>query len=197
MKMSRCPPEDEYRFVALDVETANNDRASICQIGLACVDWDNQIHTWSTYVDPEVAFSSFNTKLHGINANTVARANAFPIVWESLEPFLKQYAMVQHSRFDELAINAACQRHALNLPRFKWTDSVKVAQHAWPQFKGNGGHGLSSLKKRLGLRFKHHDAGEDAGASAQVILRAEIVLGDQFAKVTAIPTIRQLQLPLW
>ncbi|MFC7292556.1 3'-5' exonuclease [Hirschia litorea] len=195
--MSGCPPEDEYRFVALDVETANNDRASICQIGLACVDWDNQISKWSIYVDPEVSFSSFNSKLHGINADTVARASAFPDVWGRLGPFLKQFSMVQHSRFDELAINAACQKYMLDIPRLKWTDSVKVAQHAWPQFKGNGGHGLASLKKRLGLSFKHHDAGEDAGASAQIILRAEAVLGDQFAKVTTIPTVRQLQLPLW
>ncbi len=188
------PPEDDYRFIALDVETANNDRASICQIGLACVGWDGEILIWSTYVNPDVSFSAFNTKLHGIGADTVRHAQMFPDVWGRLQPFLKQHAMVQHSRFDELAINAACQMHALPLPRLAWTDSVKVAQQAWPQFKGNGGHGLSSLKKRLGLKFKHHDAGEDAGASAQIILRAESVLGHAFGKVTSIPTQRQLRL---
>jgi len=30
-------PDDNFRFIALDVETACSDAASICQIGLACV----------------------------------------------------------------------------------------------------------------------------------------------------------------
>ena len=38
---------------------------------------------------------------------------------------------------------------------------------------GNGGHGLASLKQHLGLVFDHHDAGEDARAAAEVVLRAE------------------------
>ncbi len=47
-------PEGPFRFAALDVETANNDRSSICQIGVACVRQDNTIVSWKTYVDPEV-----------------------------------------------------------------------------------------------------------------------------------------------
>ena len=39
--------------------------------------------------------------------------------------------------------------------------------------RGNGGHGLASLKQHLGLEFDHHDAGEDARAAAEVVLRAE------------------------
>lgn len=30
-------PDGSFRFIALDVETACSDAASICQIGLACV----------------------------------------------------------------------------------------------------------------------------------------------------------------
>ena len=44
--------------------------------------------------------------------------------------------------------------------------SVRIAQRAWPEFKGNGGHGLSHLKQRLQLDFRHHDAQEDARAAA-------------------------------
>lgn len=35
-----------------------------------------------------------------------------------------------------------------------------------------GGFGLQSLKEHLGLVFRHHDAGEDARAAAEVVLRA-------------------------
>lgn len=58
-------------------------------------------------------------------------------------------------------------------PAWHWQDSVTVARKAWPELKGNGGHGLASLKGHLGLSFDHHDAGEDARAAAEVVLHAE------------------------
>jgi hypothetical protein len=70
-----------------------------------------------------------------------------------------------------------------------WTNSVTVARQAWPALKGVGGHGLANIKKHLGLEFHHHDAGEDARASATVILRAEDLLGrplDEISKAMAV-----------
>ncbi|WP_342713966.1 hypothetical protein [Loktanella salsilacus] len=49
---------------------------------------------------------------------------------------------------------------------------MTIARAAWPELKGNGGHGLANLKQELGLDFDHHDAGEDARAAAMVVLRA-------------------------
>jgi DNA polymerase III epsilon subunit-like protein len=61
----------------------------------------------------------------------------------------------------------------LSVPEWIWKDSVQVARKAWPELTGNGGHGLASLKRYLGLAFEHHDAGEDARAAAEVVLHAE------------------------
>jgi len=61
----------------------------------------------------------------------------------------------------------------MDVPGLRWTDSVTIARRAWPELKGNGGNGLASLKRVLGLRFHHHDAGEDARAAAQVVIHAE------------------------
>jgi hypothetical protein len=79
----------------------------------------------------------------------------------------------QHSGFDRSAIAAACNKTGQSEPAWDWKDSVQVARKAWPELKGNGGHGLGSLKSFLGLIFEHHDAGEDARAAAEVVLRAE------------------------
>lgn len=68
---------------------------------------------------------------------------------------------------------AACGSSGLSVPQWDWCDSVHVARAAWPELRGNGGHGLASLKQHLGLEFDHHDAGEDARAAAEVVLRAE------------------------
>ena len=62
---------------------------------------------------------------------------------------------------------------------------VEIARRAWPEFKGNGGHGLGHLKQALSLQFHHHDAGEDARAAAQVVLHAEIKTGRSFVEILA------------
>ncbi|MBT0959146.1 3'-5' exonuclease [Alphaproteobacteria bacterium KMM 3653] len=189
-------PKGDFRFIALDVETANGDSASICQIGLAFVHHGGAIDTWASFVDPLMPFAPFNTELHGIGAGTVRNAPNFAEVFTVLRDTLAAHPLVQHSRFDEKAMAAACRIHKLPKPNFQWIDSVAVARRAWPELKGNGGHGLASLKERLGLSFKHHDAGEDARAAAEVILHAEAVFSAKGGAIRpAIPAF-QLKLPL-
>lgn len=165
-------PQGPQRFVALDVETANNDRGSICQVGIACVRSDNTIETWVTYVDPQTDVWLW-TGLHGISAKTVRGAPTFAEVLPFLEDALAGLTIYQHSGFDRSAISAACAAAGLTAPTWHWRDSVTVARQAWPELKGNGGHGLASLKLHLGLKFNHHDAGEDARAAAEVVLKAQ------------------------
>lgn len=165
-------PQGPFRFLALDVETANHDRGSICQIGVACVRPDNSIETWVTYVDPQVERWVF-TWLHGISARTVQGAPTFAEVLPILRDALNGATVYQHSGFDRSAIAAACGNCGLSAPEWDWRDSVHVARAAWPELRGHGGHGLASLKQHLGLVFEHHDAGEDARAAAEVVLRAE------------------------
>ena len=168
-------PNGDFRFIALDVETACGDSASICQIGIACVGFDDTIQTWSIYVDPQMSFAPFNVELHGIGPDTVRDAPPFAKIWPKMLPLLSRHPMVQHSRFDEHAINAACDLNGLPRPRLRWQNSVSIARAAWPELKGNGGHGLANLKQFLNLDFHHHDAGEDARAAALVVLRAQAV----------------------
>jgi DNA polymerase-3 subunit epsilon len=169
-------PAGSFRFVALDVETACSDAASICQIGLACVQPDNQIQTFSMLVNPGTRFDSFNIQLHGIGPNHVADAPRFPDSLDLLLPLLTRHHLIQHSNFDKQAMNAACRFCGLDTPDLRWSDSVQIARRAWPELKGNGGHGLANLKRTLNLQFHHHDAGEDARAAAMVVLHAELHL---------------------
>ena len=165
-------PNGPFRFFALDVETANNDRASICQVGVACVRPDNSIATWVTLVDPRTDRWVFS-ELHGITADMVQGAPTIGEVIEAIDMHLTGRTVYQHSGFDRSAIRAACNKLGRAEPDWDWQTSVTVARAAWPELKGNGGHGLASLKAFLGLEFEHHDAGEDARAAAQVVLLAE------------------------
>ncbi|WP_208353375.1 exonuclease domain-containing protein [Pseudaestuariivita rosea] len=170
-------PQGIFRFISVDVETAGRSIASICQIGLCAVDVSNDLHTYSTLVDPEEPFDAFNTELHGINSDMVSGSPTFPEIYETLFDVLQTHQLVQHSRYDEKAFTAACVCYGAPMVTSYWTDSVQIARKAWPELKGAGGHGLASLKDHLGIDFRHHDAGEDARAAAIVILRAEKTLG--------------------
>ncbi|KPQ26469.1 MAG: hypothetical protein HLUCCO06_16275 [Halomonas sp. HL-93] len=167
-------PTGPFRFFALDVETANHDRASICQVGIACVRPDNSIEKWVTLVDPRTREWVFS-ELHGIDSTMVQDAPTICAVLETLEPFLTGHTIYQHSGFDRSAIRAACAALGRDEPAWDWQNSVSVARRAWPELRGNDGHGLASLKTHLDLSFEHHDAGEDARAAAQVVLLAERV----------------------
>lgn len=165
-------PKGKFRFFALDVETANSGRGSICQIGIACVHHDNSIETWATYVNPETEIWLWSG-LHGITPETVEKAPTFTEVLSIIGDALKSCVVYQHSAFDSSAIAAACKNANLTTPTWQWQDSVKVARQAWPELRQNGGHGLANLKAHLGLNFNHHDAGEDARAAAQIVILAE------------------------
>ena len=166
-------PVGDFRFIAIDVETACSDAARFRQIGLACVQPNNEIQAFSILVNPGTRFDPFNIQLHGIGPDHVIDAPHFPDAWDAMLPLLTRHHLVQHSSFDKRAVASACDFCGLAAPDLRWSDSVVIARRAWPELKGNGGHGLANLKRTLNLDFHHHDAGEDARAAAMVVLHAE------------------------
>ena len=64
-------------FLAFDVETANRNRGSICQIGLTIIAYGAIAQTESIFLIPPesvINFDSFKPRLSGISASTVAHA---------------------------------------------------------------------------------------------------------------------------
>lgn len=158
-------------FVAIDVETANPDMASICQIGLvACV---NGVISdeWKTYVDPEDYFDDVNVSIHGIDASVVKGAPTFPQLTDVLLSYLNGTVVVCHTHFDRVAMHQATERYATTGPQCTWLDSARVARRAWPECAWTG-YGLYDVCRIIGYEFRHHDALEDAKAAAHVLLAA-------------------------
>ena len=69
-------------FVALDVETANPDMSSICQIGIVRFEGGKPVETWSSLVDPEDWFDDSNVAIHGIEEKDVRGAPNFKMLSE-------------------------------------------------------------------------------------------------------------------
>lgn len=158
-------------FVAIDVETANADMASICQIGVVKYEIGVIRDEWKTYVDPEDYFDGINVSIHGINESVVMGAPTFSEVADTLNSYFTRAVVVCHTHFDRVAISQAAQRYGLSIPECTWLDSARVARRAWKECAWKG-YGLYNVCKFLGYEFRHHDALEDAKAAAQILLAA-------------------------
>lgn len=164
-------------FVALDFETANDWRASICQVGIAHFGAGESPRKLSWMVDPETDFSSRNVAIHGIGPRHVDGAPLFPDIYEEfLKPALNDQIVVSHMPFDRVALESACDRYGLEMPRVEWLDSAALARRTWREISQRG-YNLGNLAARLGIEFQHHDAGADAVAAGLVVHAAAEELG--------------------
>ena len=157
-------------FNAIDVETANASRASICQIGIVQV-VDGQVSdTWATLVDPEEPFDFWNVRrIHGIDQDAVQGSPTMPQIREELRRRLRGAYLVSHTGFDRVAFERAMSKYGLEQLQVTWLDSAAIAKSAWPE---NGRWNLKALAARLGLTFQHHDALEDARVVSEIVLQA-------------------------
>lgn len=159
------------RFVAIDVETANADLTSICQIGSALFVGEQAPRIWQSYVNPQDYFDPVNVSLHGISEEDVGQAPTFPEIHTRLLGLFKDQVVVSHTHFDRVALRRACDKHGLSDFSCSWLDSASVARRAWPNLSDTG-YGLASVCHNLGIEFEHHVAGEDARVAGQIVSRA-------------------------
>jgi DNA polymerase-3 subunit epsilon len=158
-------------FIAIDVETANADMSSICQIGLAQYSHASIQDEWKTYIDPDDYFDPINTSIHGIDEETVRGAPRLPDIADKICTLMDDRIAVCHTHFDRTAISQAFQKHDLRHPKCVWLDSARVSRRTWTDF-ARGGYGLHNVCQHLGYDFQHHDALEDAKAAGHVLLAA-------------------------
>ncbi len=158
-------------FISIDVETANADLASICQIGVVQFKNGQIANRWQTLVNPEDFFDTINVSIHGIDAVGVMDAPKFPAIYEILARHLSGGIVVSHTAFDRTAIAAAFEKYDLVAPVIAWLDTARVVRRAWPDISQSG-YGLANVTEKLGIKFQHHNAVEDARAAGEILVQA-------------------------
>ncbi len=159
------------KFLAVDVETANSDCGSICQVGIAAFENNSISDTWKTLVNPQEDFSSFNVSIHGINQDQVLAAPTFEDIFHIVEDRLKDQVVLHHTAFDKRALSRAAQKYDLELFHAKWLDTAKVVRRTWEKYSVRG-YSLKNVARDLGISFNHHDALEDAIAAGKIMVHA-------------------------
>ena len=158
-------------FAAIDVETANADMGSICQIGIACFAGNELVDQWTTLIDPEDYFDEVNISIHGIDPNMVRGQPKLSEVAQTLRGYLENRVSVCHTHFDRVALHRGFQRYGLPPIATSWLDLARVVRRTWHDLAWRG-YGLANVCDRLGYEFQHHDALEDAKAAGHVLIAA-------------------------
>lgn len=158
-------------FTAIDVETANADMGSICQIGVARFADGQLVDQWSTLIDPEDYFADVNVSIHGIEPQMVLGQPRLPDIIETLRKYQENTVSVCHTHFDRVALDRGFRRYQLQPIITSWLDSARVVRRTWKDL-ARSGYNLANVCSRLGYEFKHHDALEDAKAAGHVLIAA-------------------------
>ncbi|HEX3912715.1 MAG TPA: exonuclease domain-containing protein [Steroidobacteraceae bacterium] len=158
-------------FVALDVETANSDMASICQIGLVDFHEGQVANSWEWLVDPEDYFNEINVSIHGINETTVLNKPKWPAVHPLIANIIQGRVVVSHTTFDRSSLRRVSEKYRIPADSCTWLDSARVVRRTWPECAQRG-YGLADMASKLGIPFQHHNALEDARAAGEILLQA-------------------------
>ena len=126
-------------FNAIDVETANADPSSICQVGIVRIRAGAIKEQLSFLVNPEQRFNPVNVGIHGIDDNAVKDSATLPQVAARLRRMLEGKVLVSHTAFDRAALDWAMDRYGLQTIRATWLDSAMIARRAWPERYGRRG----------------------------------------------------------
>lgn len=158
------------RFTAIDFETANGDRSSICAVGLAMVENGRVVDRVSQLIRPEpLRFDPINISIHGITPQDVAGAPTFAEYWPRLWPQIRGPLAAHNAAFDISCLRHALDRYGAPYPETDYYCTLVLSRLAWPQ---HGRYALNHIAQSLGIIFRHHDAEEDAVACAMVLLAA-------------------------
>jgi DNA polymerase III subunit epsilon len=155
-------------FVAIDFETANEKRSSACALGLVVVTDGVIVEKLSWLIrPPELYFNPYNTYIHGITKKDVIDKPEFDQLWVTLREYLEGKTIVAHNAsFDLSVLRSILDTYNIPYPELRYFCTVTIAKNVWPDLLN---HRLNSVAQRLGLKFKHHDAVEDAFVAAEIV----------------------------
>ncbi|NRP20327.1 DNA polymerase III subunit epsilon [Ensifer adhaerens] len=157
------------KTIAIDFETANEQRGSACSVGLAWIEDDRVVRVEERLIRPkDMRFSSFNIAIHGIRPEHVEDAGEFPEVMDEFADDFRGATMIAHNAAFDFSVWRSClDLYRQDYPDLSYLCSVKMAQKVWPHL---GSHKLNILAGHLGLTFAHHNAAEDAAICAEAAL---------------------------
>lgn len=158
-------------FAAIDFETANRERSSICSVGVVIVHDGVITDRFYRLVRPTPHYYHYwNTRVHGLTLTDTAHASSFPEVWAEIVPLIAHLPLVAHnSPFDEGCLKAAFAAYGMDYPNYTFYCTCRASRRVYPHLVN---HQLHTVAAHCGFDLRnHHHALADAEACAVIGLR--------------------------
>lgn len=158
-------------FVAIDFETANQHRSSVCSVGMVFVENGTITDSFYSLIKPTPNFyCRWATDIHGICHNDTLTADEFPELWKTISLRIGTMPLVAHnSAFDESCLKAVLAANKLPIHQNRFFCTYRKAKQLFPHLPN---HRLNTVSEYLGLHLQnHHHALADAEACAHIALQ--------------------------
>ena len=157
-------------FAAIDFETANYDRSSVCSVGVVIVRGGEIVEKFYSLIQPEPNYYNYwCTQVHGLCRTDTDYAPVFPDVWAQIEPLIEGLPLVAHNRpFDEGCLRAVFRTYQMDYPEYEVLDTLAASRRLQPDLEN---HQLQTVAAACGFQMEnHHHALADAEACAWIAL---------------------------
>lgn len=156
-------------FAAIDFETANSERSSVCSVGIVIVRDGEIVDSYYSLIKPEPEYYSYwNTQVHGLTLEDTLNARVFPEVWAEVAPKIEGLPLVAHnSPFDESCLKAVFRIYQMDYPDYQFFCTCRASRKKFGSLLPN--HQLQTVAAYCGYDLtKHHNALADAEACAWI-----------------------------
>lgn len=158
-------------FVAIDFETANGARSSVCSVGIVIVRDAKVVDSFYSLIKPVPNYYlPGNTQVNGLTADDTENAPDFKTVWREIEPKIAGLPLVAHFKtFDENCLRAAFAVYNMPYPEYEFFCTCEQARRKLPFLKN---YKLDTVSAYCGFDLRnHHHALADAEACAAIAIK--------------------------
>ncbi|WP_071144927.1 3'-5' exonuclease [Bacteroides ihuae] len=155
-------------FAAIDFETANAKRSSICSLGLVIVENNMIVDRIYSLIKPTPNYYNYwTTNIHGITYYDTIKAPMFFDVWHDVLAKTKDLPFVAHnSPFDSGCLKAIYESFNIDYPNFEFYCTLRASRQKLPNLEN---HQLHTVAEYFGYNLdNHHHALADAEACAVI-----------------------------
>ncbi len=159
-------------FAAIDFETANEFRSSVCSVGVVIVHGGQVVDSFYSLIHPEPEYYKwFCQEVHGLCEEDTDDAPVFPKVWAQIAPKIEGLPLVAHnSPFDESCLKAIFKVYQMDYPDYVFYDTLAVSRLHFGCRLPN--HQLQTVAAACGYDLtNHHHALADAEACAAIAMK--------------------------
>lgn len=159
-------------FAAIDFETANGRRTSVCSVGIVVVREGEICERIYRLIRPRPNYySDFCSRIHGLTYHDTIEAPHFPEVWAEIAPSIEGLPLVAHnSPFDEGCLRASFEIYGIPYPNYVFHCTCRASRRTFGRALPN--HRLPTVAAACGYDLlAHHNALADAEACAAIAMK--------------------------